>query len=67
MAMLTLNLDGETFDRLLEVALQERRPVPWQAEVLLRQALRLPFPYPAAPQQPSEAPGGDVLDVCRGR
>jgi hypothetical protein len=66
MAMLTLNLDGETFERLLEVALRERRPVPWQAEVLLRQALRLPFPYPAAARQPSEAPGGDALNVCRG-
>jgi hypothetical protein len=65
MAMLTLNLDGETFDRLLEVALQERRPVPWQAEVLLRQALRLPFPYPATAQQPSEGTGGDAPNVCR--
>jgi hypothetical protein len=66
MAMLTLNLDGETFDRLLEVALRERRPVPWQAEVLLRQALRLPFPYPAAAQQPSQVLGGDAPLAYRG-
>jgi hypothetical protein len=43
---LRLDIDGETFDRLLEVAAQERRPPDWQAEVPLRRALGLPFPYP---------------------
>jgi hypothetical protein len=47
MARLKLELDQPTFQRLLETALGERRPVVWQAEVMLRQALGLPFPYPA--------------------
>jgi hypothetical protein len=46
MAQLRLDLDGETYQRLLETALSERRPVPLQAEVVIRQALGLPFPYP---------------------
>jgi hypothetical protein len=32
-------LDSETFDRLAAIAVVERRPIPWQAEVVLRQAL----------------------------
>ena len=43
---LRLELDRDTSDRLIGQAAAERRPVPWQAEVLLRQALGLPFPYP---------------------
>lgn len=39
-----LDLDEETTDRLIEIAVAEKRPVPWQAEVLLRKALGLPFP-----------------------
>jgi hypothetical protein len=31
---------------LTDRALRERRTPVWQAEVLLRQALGLPFPYP---------------------
>jgi hypothetical protein len=46
MACLKISLDRETFRRLLDSALRERRPLPWQAEVLLRQALGLPFPAP---------------------
>jgi hypothetical protein len=46
MAYIKLDLDNETFTRLMDVALQERRPIPWQAEVLLRHALGLPFPIP---------------------
>jgi hypothetical protein len=45
MATLKLDLDTETLERLVERAVQERRPIVWQAEVLLRQALGLPFPY----------------------
>jgi hypothetical protein len=51
MARIRLDLDSETYQRLVEVALAERRPVPWQAEIMLRVALGLPFPYP------------DVIDV----
>jgi hypothetical protein len=46
-ARLRLYLDQETFVALTDRALRERRPVDWQAEVILRQALGLPFPYPA--------------------
>ncbi len=42
---LKLELDKDTTTKLVECAAVERRPVPWQAEVLLRQALGLPFPY----------------------
>ena len=47
MAQLKLDVDEETFTRLLESALTERRPIPWQASVLLRRALGLPFPIPS--------------------
>ncbi len=43
---LKVELDRDTTTKLMEYAAAERRPVPWQAEVLLRQALGLPFPYP---------------------
>jgi hypothetical protein len=46
-ARLHLEPDQETFVALTDRALRERRPVVWQAEVILRQALGLPFPYPA--------------------
>jgi hypothetical protein len=58
MAQLKLDLDQETFERLVEVALQERRPVVWQAEVLLRQALGLPFPYLSSQQGWGGDPSG---------
>ena len=41
---LRLKPDRETYDRLVEMADVQRRPVGWQAEVLLRQAVGLPFP-----------------------
>ena len=46
MPRLRLDIDTETFVRLLEQSLAERRPPEWQAEVVLRRALGLPFPYP---------------------
>jgi hypothetical protein len=46
MPRVRLDLDKETFDALVIRAAAERRPVPLQAEVILRQALQLPFPYP---------------------
>ena len=45
MPRLRLDLDFETFEALANKASAERRPVPLQAEVVLRQALGLPFPY----------------------
>ncbi len=50
MSVLRINLDVDTFERLQSAAVAERRPLPWQAEVILRQALGLPFPYPEQPQ-----------------
>ena len=49
MPRLRLDLDRETFDALTAQAFAERRPVVFQAEVVLRQALGLPFPYPQVP------------------
>ncbi len=46
MPRLRLDLDRETFEALAAQALSERRSAAFQAEVLLRQALGLPFPYP---------------------
>jgi hypothetical protein len=46
MPRIRVDLDTETYERLLEVSMRARRPVPWHAEVLIRQALGLPFPYP---------------------
>jgi hypothetical protein len=51
MARLRLDLDQETFVALTERAIRERRPITWQAEVMLREALGLMFPYPAEVQQ----------------
>jgi hypothetical protein len=36
---LKLELDPETFGRLVETAVTEQRPADWQAEVILRRAL----------------------------
>jgi hypothetical protein len=47
MAQLKLDVDAETYQRLVEDAVAERRPIDWQAEVTLRRALGLPFPEPA--------------------
>jgi hypothetical protein len=47
---LKLELDPETTEKLVAVAVLEKRPPAWQAEVLLRTALGLPFP-PSSPHQ----------------
>ncbi len=44
MPSIKIDLDSETYARLTERAVAERRPVPWQAEVTLRRAVGLPFP-----------------------
>jgi len=57
MPKLRLDLDQETYEALASQALAQRRSVILQAEVILRQALGLPFPYPtAAPVEESSAP-----------
>ena len=43
MARLRLEIDPETYERLVAQAVAARRPVGWHAEVLLRRALGLPF------------------------
>lgn len=45
MPVLKIEVDSETYDRLVEQAVAERRPVIWQAEISIRRALGLPFPY----------------------
>ena len=52
MPRLRLDLDRETYEALASQALAQRRPVILQAEVILRQTLGLPFPYP--PIAPAE-------------
>lgn len=52
MPTLRLDLDAATFERLTAVAIAELRPIPWQAEVLLRKALGMPFPLPGQPHMP---------------
>jgi hypothetical protein len=58
MPSLRLTPDRETYDRLVEMADVQRRPVGWQAEVLLRQAVGLPFPpttdHRSTDRQPNE-------------
>ena len=61
MPRLRLDLDRETFEALASQALAQRRPVILQAEVILRQTLGLPFPYPTA------APDGDRDALIPGR
>ena len=57
MPRLRLDLDRETYDALASLALAQRRPVVFQAEVILRQTLGLPFPFPSAsPDEESSAP-----------
>ena len=62
MPALKLDLDDTTFGLLIKSAMRERRPTSWQAEVLLRRALGLPFPLPhdGASSTASE-------DVCKAR
>ncbi|MBA2447762.1 MAG: hypothetical protein H0V51_07025 [Chloroflexi bacterium] len=63
MPALKLDVDSETYSRLVEQAVAERRPVVWQAEVALRRALGLPFPYPEAQSQTGPAIHEDAADA----
>jgi len=55
MARLRIDLDRETFVRLVESAVEEQRPVVWQAEVLLRRALA-PLASSPTPSNVSDNP-----------
>lgn len=62
MALLKLDIDAETYERLVEAAVSERRPIVWQAEVTLRRALGLTFPRSADSQcNNRNAPGTSRL------
>jgi len=37
-----IDFDPDSFRRLTALAVEERRPIPWQAEVLLIRALAIP-------------------------
>lgn len=52
---LTLKLDEAALERLMAQASAEKRPLAWQAEVLLRRALGLPFPQDRPEQGRKEA------------
>ena len=52
MVQLKVTLDQPTYEALVNLALDERRPVPWQAEVVIRRALGLPFPATVPDPQP---------------
>jgi hypothetical protein len=42
MPTIKVSLVQETYERLTAQAIKERRPVPWQAEVIIRDALLTP-------------------------
>jgi hypothetical protein len=51
-ARIRLDLDEETLSALMDRALRERRPLDWQAAVIIRLGLGLVFPYPSGPDEP---------------
>jgi len=48
---LVLKVDQALLERLMAEATAERRPLAWQAEVLLRRSLGLPFPPEKQPER----------------
>lgn len=52
---LVLKVDQALLERLITEATAEKRPLAWQAEVLLRRALGLPFPQDRPQQERKEA------------
>ena len=55
MPTLKIDLDQETYERVVDRAVAEARPIHRQVEVMLRKAVRLPFPYPKLSTVPREA------------
>ncbi len=66
MPRLRLDVDTETFESLVAHATAELRPVQLQAEVLLRQALGLPFPVVLEQSPTSECDRGDENGTAQG-
>jgi hypothetical protein len=60
-----IELDPEATDRLIEVAIAHRRPVPMQAEVLLLEALGFRLPRLTGAALAEIEPGGEVVDAAR--
>lgn len=52
MARITLELDPDTYQKLVERAVDQRRPIVWQAEIELRRALE-PRPRRERGERPS--------------
>jgi hypothetical protein len=52
MPIIKISLDSETYASLSHIAVRERRHIPGQAFVLLRQSLGLPFPLEANADKP---------------
>ena len=66
MPRLRLDLDTETFESLVAHATAELRPVQLQAEVLLRRALGLPFPFVQEQSAISECDSDEKNGTTRG-
>ena len=58
MPTIRIDLDTDSFHRLAGIAIEERRPIPWQAEVLLIRALAVSVESVAhkVQPQPQEVP-----------
>ena len=52
MPTIKIDLDPDSFRRLTELAVQERRPIPWQAEMLLIGVLAVPIEGIAQEEEP---------------
>ena len=60
MPRLRLDLDRETFEALAAQAIAQRRTATWQAEVILRQALGLSFPFPTLTDAHADTTSADL-------
>ena len=59
-----IDVDAETYERLAAASVAERRPIPWQAEVILKRALAIPAERAlAANGQPDDC--ADIADKKR--
>jgi hypothetical protein len=65
MPVIKIDLGTETFRRLIALATAERRPIQWQAEVLLRHVLAGPVGDAAlresAPKEASAVAGSELV------
>ena len=59
MPKVRLDLHDETFQALARLAVRERRPVDWQAEVLIETGLGLRPRQPAPGERPTPREPGD--------